>query len=211
MSDYYSQYDEEKYIIDFFGNTAGSLLDIGAHDGITFSNSRKLIENGWKGTLVEPSPGPLNKLCELYHDNDDIQIYGVPIMADKKPKYTDPAKNIIQFFNTYGAGICSTEKDELDILWKDYKYRKFYTMCMNIHMLLGHSNSYNIDFITIDVEADNLEILRHLPWSKLKNLSLVCVEHGSRGTDRDQMVQILNSNGFINILYENYSNMVVSK
>ena len=43
----YSQNNEEQVILDYFGNKIGNLLDIGANDGITLSNSRKLIELGW--------------------------------------------------------------------------------------------------------------------------------------------------------------------
>ncbi len=45
--------NEEQVILDYFGNKIGNLLDIGANDGITLSNSRKLIELGWSGDLIE--------------------------------------------------------------------------------------------------------------------------------------------------------------
>src|SRR5687768_7977670 len=51
----YSQHGEQHIILDYFGNDGGILLDIGANDGITFSNSRALLECGWYGVLVEPS------------------------------------------------------------------------------------------------------------------------------------------------------------
>jgi hypothetical protein len=35
-------------------DTPRVLVDIGAHDGITGSNSRALIEQGWHAVLVEP-------------------------------------------------------------------------------------------------------------------------------------------------------------
>ena len=39
----YSQNQEEEVIVSYFGNKIGNLIDIGAYDGITFSNSRKLL------------------------------------------------------------------------------------------------------------------------------------------------------------------------
>lgn len=50
----YSQREEEQVILDHFGDSEGSYLDIGAFDGKTFSNTRALAEKGWKGVCIEP-------------------------------------------------------------------------------------------------------------------------------------------------------------
>ena len=38
------------------------VIDIGAHDGISGSNSRRLLEEGWRGVLVEPIPSVFSRL-----------------------------------------------------------------------------------------------------------------------------------------------------
>jgi hypothetical protein len=65
---YFSQNDEQKLIEKYFSEP-GILFDIGASDGITFSNSRKMLLNGWNGFLVEPGKKSYNKLHNLYKDN----------------------------------------------------------------------------------------------------------------------------------------------
>jgi len=63
----YSQYTEEDFLLDFFKNKSnGFLVDIGAADGITNSNSRRLILDGWSGILIEPNKKNYNKLLDLY-------------------------------------------------------------------------------------------------------------------------------------------------
>ena len=53
----YSQNGEQKIILEYFQDKyKGKVLDIGANDGITLSNSRALIEKGWDGVLIEPAP-----------------------------------------------------------------------------------------------------------------------------------------------------------
>ena len=42
------------------------VVDVGANDGLTYSNSRTLIECGWAGILIEPNPHSFKKLKELY-------------------------------------------------------------------------------------------------------------------------------------------------
>ena len=44
------------------GETPRFLVDVGAHDGLTGSNSRALLEQGWRGVLVEPVPEIFSKL-----------------------------------------------------------------------------------------------------------------------------------------------------
>ena len=61
----YSQNKEDLSVLNYFGKDfKGLVLDIGANDGITLSNSRLLIESGWDGVLVEPSPKAYAKLLE---------------------------------------------------------------------------------------------------------------------------------------------------
>ena len=56
-----SQFEEDLVVYNFFKLTEkpdfiGKILDIGANDGITLSNSYALIKLGWYADLVEPSP-----------------------------------------------------------------------------------------------------------------------------------------------------------
>jgi len=43
-------------------DTPQIVVDIGAHDGITGSNSRALVEQGWRAVLVEPLPAVVEQL-----------------------------------------------------------------------------------------------------------------------------------------------------
>ena len=51
---YYSQFEQDKFVYENFfqGKTDGYFVDIGAHDGTTFSNSRFFEELGWTGVCV---------------------------------------------------------------------------------------------------------------------------------------------------------------
>jgi len=82
----YSQNNEEQVILSYFGNKIGNLLDIGANDGLTLSNSRKLIELGWSAELIEPAEIPYNKLIELYKENKKVKLHNIAI-SDFKGKF----------------------------------------------------------------------------------------------------------------------------
>lgn len=61
----YSQFGQSLLLERLIANdTPRILVDIGANDGICGSNSRTLLENGWRGCLVEPLPQVFEKLKE---------------------------------------------------------------------------------------------------------------------------------------------------
>ena len=65
----YSQFGEDGILAAIFeklGTCNKWVLECGASDGIFFSNSRKLIEEGWFGVLVEADPAQFEKLTALY-------------------------------------------------------------------------------------------------------------------------------------------------
>ena len=79
----YSQRDEEKYILEACkDSTNRRLLDVGAWDPKTFSNSRALIESGWGGLLIEFSPVPLRHLVEEYRQRADVEILAAAVAVE---------------------------------------------------------------------------------------------------------------------------------
>jgi len=69
-----SQHDQDKFIIDYFNKKQnGFFIDIGAHDGITLSNTYILEkEFNWNGICIEPMLHQYKKLeknrnCILYN------------------------------------------------------------------------------------------------------------------------------------------------
>ena len=73
----YSQNDEESVICRLLEQTPineRNFLDIGAHDGVTFSNTRALSDRGWGGVLVEPSSRPFVGLMEHYNRRPGILV-----------------------------------------------------------------------------------------------------------------------------------------
>jgi FkbM family methyltransferase len=48
------------------------LVDVGAHDGRSLSNSFPFLALGWAGTLVEPLPQAFEQLAQRYADRPDV-------------------------------------------------------------------------------------------------------------------------------------------
>jgi FkbM family methyltransferase len=182
----YSQYDEEDFILTFFENKKGTLVDIGAADGITNSNTRKLIENGWEGLLVEPTPVNYGKLIDLYSNNKLINIEncGCGDATKESTFYIDNNDSYHQI---------STFLEEQKKSCENYFHCTFEEIKMKIYKTSDLFNIYkinNIDFISIDTEGYDEKVLLGIDFNKIK-INLICVENIS-----NVGVELLHSNDF---------------
>ena len=73
----YSQHDEERYILEVLRGLApetAHFLDIGAWHPTCLSNTRALVERGWSGMMIEPSPQPFLNLLDAYGASGKITL-----------------------------------------------------------------------------------------------------------------------------------------
>jgi len=74
----YSQYGEDgiiQAIFDRIGTANKWCFECGAADGLFFSNTRRLIEQGWNALLVECDPAQYVKLVELYREVPSVHCW----------------------------------------------------------------------------------------------------------------------------------------
>lgn len=178
----YSQNDEEKLILSYFGDNQGTVLDIGANDGKTFSNSLALIEKGWKAFLVEPSDNAYEKLRELHKDRMDRVCVCHCAIATQTG-----------FAKFYESGSFDHKGEDVALLssisreetkrWGDrvsftettVKTYTFFDFIALLRMTFCIQNP-SFDFISIDAEGMDWEILRQINLKEV-GCKLLCVEH----------------------------------
>ena len=168
----YSQLDEEKYILEFFGtNTHGRFLDVGAFDGKIFSNTRALFERGWGGVLVEASPKCFVKLQELYEGVERVKL----VCACVLPQVHEP---VARFLDNTGA--VATTLDAHAKLWGESTYKMQFTEIFVGAVTLADliSKFGPFDFINIDLEGISEAVLMDAQqhWNWLSRCQLLCVE-----------------------------------
>jgi FkbM family methyltransferase len=61
----------------------GLFVEVGAYDGISFSNSSCLADVGWRGILIEPIPRFAQACRERYRDNARIQVVDSAVGATR--------------------------------------------------------------------------------------------------------------------------------
>jgi len=196
----YSQNNEEAVIGKHFSGFVGRFLEIGAHDGKTFSNTLRLVEQGWSGVCVEASPVVFPKLLELHRHNSKIALVNAPVSAGPS--------QLVTWYDSNGDGVSSTSLDHVK-RWESgsgVRFTPFSVYTMPLQALLD-AYGYDFNFVNIDVESTNLDLFNAMPWPLLKQLKLVCVEH-----DRnvEHMLNVLNPYDF-RLVDLNAENLIMAR
>ena len=199
----YSQNDEQTYILNYFANHApGHLLDIGANDGQTLSNSRALIEyKDWSGLLVEPSPTAFNKLNSLYKDNDLVECLNVAIANEKgRIEFYDMESHL---GNGDTSLLSTAVAAELPKWAATTEFKKIKVKAVTYAEIVD-----TYDFITIDCEGLDLDVLRQID---LKHTQMVCVEHNSVRDVRNAIIDYCGKAGLTKKIYECMENVIMAR
>lgn len=138
----------------------GVYVDIGAHHPIRFSNTYRFYLKGWNGINIDPLPYVMNIFNEYRPDDTNLNLGVASSQGEleyynfEEPAYntlnSDRAKEVIE--NKY-TSLISKIKVPVDTLK---------------NILDKHLKGREIDFLTIDVEGLELEILRSNDWDKYK-------------------------------------------
>ena len=203
----YTQNKEQEYILEYFKDFKGTLLDIGANDGKTFSNSLALIENGWKACLVEPSYTAFDKLKELHKGNDNVKLFNVAIGGEKGVLTFHESGCHLKDKSDH-ALLSSLDESET-LKWKKagVAFNKYDVSVITYSDLVGIDGA-NFDFITIDAEGLDIEILKQID---LTHTSLLCIEWNSIVANKLVILEYSSQFGMNKIIYESGENLLICR
>lgn len=150
----YSQNDEEEYILEALGDALGVFLDIGAWDGKTFSNTAALVDRGWSGVLVEPSPTSFNALLAHYGSNPKLQLVHAAV---------GPRCGLTEWWDSGGDGVSTTDEKHFRIWDGTAKFSPPYLIAqVTVGRIIELCGDGNIDVVSIDTEGTSIPILQDL-------------------------------------------------
>jgi FkbM family methyltransferase len=174
----YSQNNEDKFILDFWkskNDVVGSILEIGANDGKTLSNSLAFIEEGWSAYLIEPNESSFKKLQKLHETNKRVKTYnfGIDTISGKK-KYFESGKLLGS--EDHSLVSCIDEKETLR--WRGVvDFKESEAIFLTWDDFLENDNLTNAAFnvISIDAEGHDWNILQQIDLVK-HQCEVLCVE-----------------------------------
>lgn len=199
----YSQNKEQVQLLKYFGDYVGTFCDIGANDGETLSNTRAMALLGWFGVCIEPTKTAFEKLDKLYENS--IKVYtanfaiagynGRAIIHENGPH-----------LSVNDSGLLSTLKaDELG-RWAGEEFKQSEVPCYTFDTMRSFMPwEFNFDFISIDAEGMDFEILQQIDLTEVK---AVCIEHNGNETLYNAISAYCNGYGLKTNLLTNLENVI---
>lgn len=187
----YSQIGQDIEVVKYYkSKNNGFFVEIGASDGIKFSNTLLLEKKyNWKGICVEPIPKNYKLLCKNRPNS---------ICCDKAVYNTT---DMDVFFDIADYDLLSGISNNIDCHKKAVEKNKTQIMVKTITLndLLDNYNApLFIDYLSLDTEGSELEILKNVNFNKYK-FGLIDVEHNYVEPRRTEIRKLLLSNNYIYI------------
>jgi hypothetical protein len=162
----------------FFSNCKkrGIFIEIGGGNGVDLSNTYILEKRfKWKGVICEPD----NRLHANISSKRKCFLETAPI--------TNFSNKIIYFNDkgTYNSYTSSTYNSSA---------KKLKSLSLN-NLIKKYQLTKNIDYISIDTEGNELDIIKNFNFSKY-NVKIFTIEHNFKKNIRENIYKILKKNNY---------------
>ena len=185
------------------GKKIGFYVDVGAYDPHRFSNTKRFYLRGWNGINIEPDPINYKKFLDDRPRDINLQI-GVG-SSDKKLKFYRFIPDTLSTFSKSEADNYVTQGYKL-VEKLNIEVKKL------SDIFAKHANKKTIDFMSVDTEGFDFEVLKTNNWKKYAPKYL-CVEsfthhmHGGEKHEYDHIREYLEEQGYKRV-YENGLNCI---
>ena len=205
-----SQFNEDKFLHSFFDSDyVGNFVDLGCFHPTRDNNTYGFYKKKWRGINVDLNPITI-ELFNFFRSKDiNINCAISNKKGLKKMYFVDDLSPL----NTLDYNHLKFLKKNFLFKNKDFKEKKIKTE--NINNILKKYNFNRVDFLNIDLEGLEYEVIKSINFKKFK-INLICLEildHNRISKNKSKKIhQILKKNNFkylkkigVNSIFKNIS------
>jgi len=157
----YSQEGEDIMLLSLFPEKRnGFYVDIGAHHPKRFSNTQLFYRRGWRGINIDPDPGSFLRF-QRHRKRDTNLCLGV-----------GKEQESLEYFILNEPALNSFNRELTEERVKDGNYRIIETQKIPVVplsiILDEHLGDERIDFLDVDTEGMDLEVLFSNDWTRFR-------------------------------------------
>ncbi len=176
---YYSQFGEDRILAEIFNKKQGLCIEVGANDGINDSNTMHFESIGWNCILIEPNP----VLCKMIRASRNATL----VEAAASDKKCETSLFVAEGADrAHGVSTINSKEESLDkIKSYGFTYREVKVNARLLNDILEDLKiDHQIDFISIDVEGHELEVLKGFSIERWKP-TVILIEDNSNSEKSD--------------------------
>jgi len=193
----YSQFGEDLILENIFRDRKkGFFIDVGCNRPIEGNNTFKLYLNGWNGINIDGNKKLIDSFDKLR--KKDINICAV--ISDSKEK--------LNFYISDDDRVSTVSEDFKEWIKDNRSYNESITVIpRSLNEIIEEQKKqiHNIDFLNIDVEGHDFEVLQSIDLKKYRP-EIICIED-----HQFDFYQLMNSLIYTYLLSCNYKLIAFSK
>ena len=190
----HAQLNQDIWVLELLQKRNGYFVEFGAFHPEKLSNTKLLEEHGWRGVSVDPFPHgdwttrPNTTLIESAVTCDGRQIEFVK---------ADELGGIAEHISAHAATVKDADRVTLSSITPS-------------DVLAAANAPREIDYISLDVEGAELEILRAFPFDEY-DVTLLTVEHNYEEPKRRNIRNVLRTKGFRLLTHNRWDDCYVNE
>src|ERR1051326_8878145 len=145
--------EEQAVVADYFRGTVGTFVEVGAYQPVEYSQTYHLEQLGWSGILIEP----LAEHAQALRASRRARVFEFACGAPERHDTLLPMRlsgGLSTFRKTRNPGLLSSETRPIRMV--------------TLNSILDSAGISSIDFLSIDVEGLEVEVLRGFDIDRFK-------------------------------------------
>jgi FkbM family methyltransferase len=185
---FWSQSREDIAIHNFFCNkTGGSFVELGALDGVQYSNTKFLEDHRqWSGLLIEAQP---ESAARLKRNRPRVVTIASAVCAEGVDTLTFTGRADAV------SGSVNTMTDRFRTVYHGMNSNTYSVPCGPIGQMIRDANLTHVDLFSLDVEGGEFQVLETMDWNI--SVTLWVIELDGYNPQKDEKVRkLLKSHGY---------------
>lgn len=174
---FHSQFGEDRLLYEFFGRkTTGTCVEVGANDGVRDSNTRFFEDLGWSCVLVEPNP----ELCREIRLTRTSRLFECAASSAPGTMTLHIARGAERSHGVSALG----ERGAQHVRSFGFETVPVEVCVRTLDSLLEEAEVVApLDFVTIDVEGHEIDVLRGFDLERWRPEFLILEDNENFGND----------------------------